>query len=77
MSKLTRWVVGSYKGETAKSVLAHAASGVGYQILQQNGSGMALNVVAALRCSIQPLPEHLTEIKDPFKIQKLENQRKK
>lgn len=71
-----RWVVGSFQGERAKSVLAHAATGLGYKVLQQNGHGPGAQVIAAFRCPIMPIPEHLTEIVDPFKIQQLEKRRK-
>lgn len=69
-----RWVVGAYQGERAKSVLAHAAAGIGYKTLQQNGKASGLQVLVAFKCTEFPIPYHLTEIVDPAKIRQLEKQ---
>lgn len=73
------WVVGSYRGEQAKSVLAHAHAGVGsYQIMDSKGSKQNPEVVVAFLFVPDPrdgIPEHLIEVVDPLKIQKFERKR--
>lgn len=72
-----RWVVGGYQGERAKSVLAHAHAGIGYQILEQSGGGANSKVLAAFRTGELPIPDHLTEVIDPYKIELLEKKRQR
>lgn len=72
----TEWVVGRYKGDRAKSVLAHANEGIGYIILDTTQTrGASLEVVAAFRRpKDSPRPEHLELVVDPYKIAKYEKQ---
>ncbi len=71
------WVVGSFDGEAAKSVQAHADAGIGYIILDSAGRGQSSTVVAAFRrAEDSPLPPHLEEVRDPAKIDKYEKIRK-
>jgi hypothetical protein len=72
-----KWVVGAYQGERAKSVMAHAAAGIGYRILQNSGKGPQSQILAAFQTADFPIPPHLTEVKDPIKIQQLEKSNKK
>lgn len=67
------WVIGTYTGKKAKSVLAHAENNIGYIILENsNGS-----ITAAFRFILdRPIPPHLIEVTDPMQIQKYEKLRK-
>lgn len=71
------WVVGRYKGDQAKSVLAHANAGSGYQIIDNLGTRGNAEVIAAFRYVPGPegIPDHLVEVVDPYKIQKYEQAR--
>ena len=70
------WVIGSFKGDRAKSVQENADAGVGYSIIDSGGSGLNRQVVVAFRRAVDsPLPEHLQAVTDPFKIVKYEKMR--
>ncbi len=68
------WVVGFFEGTKAKSVLEHAHAGVGYILLNESGRGASTTCLVAFRKIVndEPLPPHLEEVKDPFKIQEYE-----
>ncbi|HSE29925.1 MAG TPA: hypothetical protein VLA77_05065 [Candidatus Saccharimonadales bacterium] len=69
------WVFGKFIGDSAKSVLAHAAAGLSYKILDQGKQGAQPWVIAAFRrATLLPLPDHLVRITDPQKVAKLEKQ---
>lgn len=72
------WVIGRYKGERAKSVLAHSDHGISYIILDSStGRGVALEVLAAHRRACDsPVPQHLEKVTDQNKIAKYEKIRK-
>lgn len=66
------WVLSSYTGERAKSVKAHADSGIGYFIQQEGGAGQGHTVVAAFRRGgNEPLEPHM-QYCNPAQIIKLE-----
>lgn len=70
------WVVGSFEGEQAKRVLAEADSGTGYLVVERGGNRSNPAVLAAfLRPSNDPVPPHLQEVKDPFKIAEYDKRR--
>jgi hypothetical protein len=73
------WVVGRFKGDQAKSVLGHVAAGVGsYQIIDNVGNKMNPEVIVAFRIvpdSVDGIPDHLTEVVDPFKLAEYEKKR--
>jgi len=71
------WVVGSFEGEQAKRVVDHADAGVGYIILERAGSKVHPAVLAAFRrAEDSPIPVHLNEVKDHYKIEKYEETRR-
>lgn len=66
------WVKGRYEGERAKSVSAHADSGLGYVILERGRDGMQQYVMAASRRAVDsPIPPHLLPLTG-FEIKKCE-----
>lgn len=70
------WVVGEFQGAQAKNVLESGDAGVGYFILDRGGKGQGLTCTAAFRKVVDgPLPHHLSEVKDPMKIQDYEQRR--
>jgi hypothetical protein len=71
------WVIARYKGEQAKTVAANAHAGVGsYIVIDNVGSKMNPEVVVAFRMvPTNGIPDHLVEVRDPFKIRKYEEQR--
>lgn len=72
------WVVGTYKGELAKKVLANTHASVGsYIALDQSGKGDSIECTVAFRyAGERPLPHHLVEVQDPHKITQYEKTRK-
>lgn len=70
------WVIGTYEGEEAKLVTAHANAGVGYYVIARTGRGAGLKIKAAFRRACDsPTPHHL-ELADYEMIVKLEKLRK-
>lgn len=66
------WVVGRYTGARAKSVAAHAEAGIGYIMLENQGTSNNPDILVAFQSTSNPLPEHLTPVTDPIKIMKYE-----
>lgn len=62
------WVVARYEGDRLKSVKAHTESGIGYF---EYGDGLYAFRYAGPR----PVPEHLTEVVNPKRIEELERRR--
>lgn len=53
------WTIGTFIGEQAKNVIAHAGAGIGYFIQNQGGAGQSFTVNAAfLRPTNEPLPDN-------------------
>lgn len=74
----SEWVIGTYTGDRAKSVKAHADAGMGYFIRSESGRGTAYEVEAAfLRATDSPLPEHLVKANfgQAQKLDRLRNER--
>ena len=56
------WVIGVFTGERARSVKAHADSGIGYFIREERGRGVGYEVEAAFRrANDSPMPPELVE----------------
>ena len=72
------WVVGSFKGDQAKKVSELADNGVGYITLERGGNRFAPEIVVAFRFVLdgEPIPNHLSEVRDPFKIAEYEKIRR-
>lgn len=69
---MTKWVIGYYEGDRARSVAAHAHAGIGYFVLEESGKGNGYHVAAAFRYAGTDMPDNLIEIHDPEAIAKLE-----
>lgn len=70
------WVIGRFDGEAADNVSKHANAGIGYFIQESAGAGKAKVTIAAfIRATDSPRPQHLEEIVDRYKIQRLEDLR--
>lgn len=71
------WVIGDYEGERAKKVLELAHSSIGYIVLEEAGNRYSPSCLVAFRYTGEmPVPHHLTEVKDPHKIQEYEKTRR-
>lgn len=69
----TKWVIGTFKGDRATSVKEHAGAGLGYLIRREEGRGTNYTVEAAFKFPTdRPIPEHLEEVKDIFRVKKLD-----
>jgi hypothetical protein len=66
------WVIGSWKGERAKSVKAHADSGIGYFFQRDAGTGPNYTVMAAFRRAMDGFRADHLESANPMQVQKLE-----
>jgi hypothetical protein len=64
------WVTGAYEGSQAKEVLAMADIGIGYKVIERNKSGSSC-IVSFVYSGEMPIPKHLVEVKDPYKISDL------
>lgn len=72
------WAIGNYEGEQAKDALALADAGVAYIVLERGGTKTKPACLVAFRVAMagKPLPVHLQEVKDPYKIAEHEKTRK-
>lgn len=71
------WVIASYEGERAKSVLAHADVGIGYIVLERGGNRYSPSALVAFDYRGEmPLPHHFQEVKDPYKIKDYERRKR-
>lgn len=70
------WVVGNFTGPAAKSVIDHAEAGIGYLMISKSGSREGSECLAAFRMvpDKDGIPNHLNEVRDPFKIKSYEDQ---
>lgn len=70
----SRWVIGTYQGLRAKSVVEHAHAGIGYVLIDESGKGDAKTATVAFRYA-EPgaLPDHLVEVTNQAQIAAFES----